>query len=37
MKRRVVFLTFAVIGAVAVVLGIRAGDLETIHRFAAQI
>ncbi len=27
----------AVIGVVAVVLGIRAGDPETIHRFAAQI
>jgi len=27
----------AVIGVAAVVMGIRAGDPETIHRFAAQI
>jgi len=37
MKRRVAFMLLAVIGVVAVVLGIRAGDPETIHRFAAQI
>lgn len=37
MKRRVAFVALAVIGAIAVVLGVRAGDPETIHRFAAQI
>ena len=37
MKRRVSFVNLAIIGVVAVVLGIRAGDPETIHRFAAQI
>jgi hypothetical protein len=37
MKRRVAFIVLAVVGTVAVVLGIRAGDPETIHRFAAQI
>jgi hypothetical protein len=36
-KRRVVFVVLAVVGVAAVVLGIRAGDPETIHRFAAQI
>jgi len=36
-KRRIVFTLLAVIGVVAVVLGIRFGDPETIHRFAAQI
>ncbi len=37
MKRRVAFVLLAVIGIAAVVLGIRFGDPETIHRFAAQI
>jgi len=37
MKRRIAFMLLAVIGVAAVVLGIRAGDPETIHRFAAQI
>jgi hypothetical protein len=37
MKRRVAFVLLAVIGIAAVVLGIKAGDPETIHRFAAQI
>jgi hypothetical protein len=37
MKRRISFAILAVIGVAAVVLGIRAGDPETIHRFAAQI
>jgi hypothetical protein len=36
-KRRVAFVILAVIGIAAVVIGIRAGDPETIHRFAAQI
>jgi hypothetical protein len=36
-KRRVAFVVLAVVGTVAVVLGIRFGDPETIHRFAAQI
>jgi hypothetical protein len=36
-KRRIAFMILAVIGIVAVVLGIKAGDPETIHRFAAQI
>ena len=37
MRRRIAFTLLAVIGIAAVVLGIRAGDPETIHRFAAQI
>jgi hypothetical protein len=37
MKRRVAFVILAVVGLTAVVLGIKAGDPETIHRFAAQI
>jgi len=37
MKRRVAFVLLAVIGVAAVVFGVRAGDPETIHRFAAQI
>lgn len=37
MKRRVVFSLLAFIGIAAVMLGIKAGDPETIHRFAAQI
>jgi len=36
-KRRIAFVVLAVAGIAAVVLGIRAGDPETIHRFAAQI
>jgi hypothetical protein len=36
-KRRISFVILAVVGLVVVVLGIRAGDPETIHRFAAQI
>jgi len=36
-KRRISFVILAVVGVAAVVLGIRAGDPETIHRFAAQI
>jgi hypothetical protein len=37
MKRRIAFILLAVIGVAAVVLGIKVGDPETIHRFAAQI
>jgi len=37
MKRRISFAILAAIGVAAVVLGIGAGDPETIHRFAAQI
>jgi len=36
-KRRVAFVILAVVGLGAVLLGIKAGDPETIHRFAAQI
>jgi hypothetical protein len=36
-KRRASFVILAVLGLAAVVLGIKAGDPETIHRFAAQI
>jgi hypothetical protein len=36
-KRRVAFVILALVGIAAVVFGIRAGDPETIHRFAAQI
>jgi hypothetical protein len=37
MKRRVAFVILAIAGIAAVVLGIKAGNPETIHRFAAQI
>jgi hypothetical protein len=37
MKRRIAFILLAVVGVAAVVMGIKAGDPETIHRFAAQI
>jgi hypothetical protein len=37
MKRRVAFVVLAIAGIAAVVLGIKAGNPETIHRFAAQI
>jgi hypothetical protein len=37
MKRRIAFVVLAVIGIAAVFMGIKAGDPETIHRFAAQI
>ena len=37
MKRRIVFIVLALAGIAAVVAGIRLGDPETIHRFAAQI
>jgi hypothetical protein len=36
-KRKFSFAILAVVGVVAVVLGIKAGNPETIHRFAAQI
>jgi hypothetical protein len=36
-KRKVSFVILAVVWVVAVVLGIKAGNPETIHRFAAQI
>jgi hypothetical protein len=36
-KRRIAFVALAVLGVAAVVLGFKAGDPETIHRFAAQI
>ena len=36
-KRRIAFIVIALVGVVAVVMGMRAGDPETIHRFAAQI
>jgi hypothetical protein len=35
--RRVTFIVLAVIGVAAVIMGIKAGNPETIHRFAAQI
>jgi hypothetical protein len=35
--RRVAFIVLAVVGIVAVGLGIKFGDPETIHRFASQI
>jgi len=37
LKRKVTFVILAVVGLVVVVLGIKAGNPETIHRFAAQI
>jgi hypothetical protein len=37
MRRKVTFVILAVVGVVAVALGIKAGNPETIHRFAAQI
>jgi hypothetical protein len=36
-KRRISFVILAVVGVAVVVMGIKAGDPETIHRFAAQI
>jgi len=36
-RRRAAFIVLAVLGVAAVLLGIRLGDPETIHRFAAQI
>lgn len=36
-RRRAAFILLAVLGTAAVLLGIRLGDPETIHRFAAQI
>lgn len=37
MRRRITFVVLAVVGVAAIILGIRFGDPETIHRFAAQI
>jgi hypothetical protein len=37
MKRRVIFIIIALVGVGAVAAGIKFGDPETIHRFAAQI
>jgi hypothetical protein len=37
MTRRIAFIVLAVAGVAAVVIGITAGNPETIHRFAAQI
>jgi hypothetical protein len=37
MKRKISFAILAAVGLLAIVLGIKAGDPETIHRFAAQI
>jgi len=36
-KRRIAFALLAVFGVAAIALGIKAGNPETIHRFAAQI
>jgi hypothetical protein len=36
-KRKVSFVVLAVVGVAAALLGIKAGNPETIHRFAAQI
>jgi len=36
-KRKISFVVLAVIGVAAIVFGIKAGNPETIHRFAAQI
>jgi len=36
-KRRIAFSLLVLVGVLAVVLGIKAGNPETIHRFAAQI
>jgi hypothetical protein len=37
MSRRIAFVVIAVVGVVAVALGVRFGDPESIHRFASQI
>ncbi len=37
MKRRLILITFAVLGAAAIVLGIKLGMLTVIHGFASQI
>jgi hypothetical protein len=36
-KRRIAFVVLAVMAIAAIAVGIKAGDPETIHRFAAQI
>uniref|UniRef100_A0A7C4CAB3 Uncharacterized protein n=1 Tax=candidate division WOR-3 bacterium TaxID=2052148 RepID=A0A7C4CAB3_UNCW3 len=36
-RRRAIFILLAILGTTALLLGIRLGDPETIHRFAAQI
>jgi hypothetical protein len=37
MKRRIAFLILALAGVVFLAAGVKLGDPETIHRFAAQI
>jgi hypothetical protein len=37
MKRRAAFIILALAGIALLVAGIKLGDPETIHRFAAQI
>lgn len=37
MVRRIAFIVLALAGIAAVVAGVKLGDPETIHRFAAQI
>ncbi|MEO0081872.1 MAG: hypothetical protein ABIL25_06230 [candidate division WOR-3 bacterium] len=36
-NRRIGFIVLALAGVAAVIAGIKLGDPETIHRFAAQI
>lgn len=37
MRRKIAFVVIAVAGVVALALGVKLGDPETIHRFASQI
>lgn len=37
MKRRIIFAAVALAALALIALGIKLGDLETIHRFSAQI
>jgi len=37
MARKISFVVLALVGIAAVALGLKFGDLATIHRFASQI
>jgi uncharacterized protein YoxC len=37
MRRRIIFVAVALVALALIVIGIKLGDLETIHRFSAQI
>jgi hypothetical protein len=37
MRRRIIFVAVALVAVALIAVGIKLGDPETIHRFAAQI